>query len=57
MHYTSLENIHKVIDALFLNELREEFARIFASGNLHVKNFPLSRQKKVFWLFKKNLRR
>lgn len=25
MHYTSLENIHKVIDPLFLDELREEF--------------------------------
>lgn len=25
MHYTSLENIHKVIDPLFLNALREEF--------------------------------
>ncbi|MEG0294320.1 DNA methyltransferase [Enterococcus sp.] len=24
MHYTSIENIHKVIDVLFLNELREE---------------------------------
>lgn len=25
MHYTSLENIHKVIDPLFLNDLREEY--------------------------------
>ena len=25
MHYTSIENIHKVIDPLFLDELREEF--------------------------------
>ena len=25
MHYTSIENIHKVIDPLFLNELKEEF--------------------------------
>lgn len=25
MHYTSVENIHKVIDPLFLDELREEF--------------------------------
>ncbi len=30
MHYTSVENIHKVIDPLFLNELREEFAEIAA---------------------------
>ena len=28
MHYTSIENIHKVIDPLFLNELKEEFATI-----------------------------
>ena len=28
MHYTSIENIHKVIDPLFLNELKEELAEI-----------------------------
>ena len=28
MHYTSIENIHKVIDPLFLNELKEELASI-----------------------------
>ncbi len=28
MHYTSIENIHKVIDPLFLDELREEFEKI-----------------------------
>ncbi len=28
MHYTSIENIHKVIDPLFLNELKEELALI-----------------------------
>ena len=28
MHYTSLENIHKVIDPLFLDDLREEFSTI-----------------------------
>ncbi len=28
MHYTSLENIHKVIDPLFLNALKEEFETI-----------------------------
>ena len=28
MHYTSIENIHKVIDPLFLNELKEEFENI-----------------------------
>ena len=30
MHYTSIENIHKVIDPLFLDELREEFEGIKA---------------------------
>jgi len=28
MHYTSIENIHKVIDPLFLDDLRSEFAEI-----------------------------
>ena len=28
MHYTSIENIHKVIDPLFLNELKKEFEEI-----------------------------
>lgn len=28
MHYTSIENIHKVIDPLFLDELRSEFQNI-----------------------------
>ena len=28
MHYTSIENIHKVIDPLFLDDLREEFDAI-----------------------------
>ena len=30
MHYTSIENIHKVIDPLFLDDLNEEFATIMA---------------------------
>ncbi|MBQ6863616.1 MAG: class I SAM-dependent DNA methyltransferase [Clostridia bacterium] len=30
MHYTSIENIHKVIDPLFLDDLREEFSEIKA---------------------------
>jgi len=30
MHYTSIENIHKVIDPLFLNDLKEEFETIKA---------------------------
>ena len=28
MHYTSIENIHKVIDPLFMNDLRDEFEGI-----------------------------
>lgn len=28
MHYTSIENIHKVIDPLFLNDLKKEFEEI-----------------------------
>ena len=28
MHYTSIENIHKVIDPLFMNDLKNEFAGI-----------------------------
>ena len=28
MHFTSIENIHKVIDPLFLDELREEYSEI-----------------------------
>ncbi len=33
MHYTSIENIHKVIDSLFLNDLNEEFNDI-VTGDL-----------------------
>lgn len=29
MHYTSIENIHKVIDPLFLDDLKQEFEKIF----------------------------
>ena len=32
MHYTSPENIHKVIDPLFLDGLRDEFAKIREGG-------------------------
>ena len=33
MHYTSVENIHKVIDPLFLNDLRNEFSIILNEKN------------------------
>lgn len=32
MHYTSIENIHKVIDPLFLDDLKQEFAEILKTG-------------------------
>lgn len=33
MHYTSIENIHKVIDPLFLNDLHDGFDKIQNMGN------------------------
>lgn len=39
MHYTSIENIHKVIDPLFLNDLKEELAEI--------KNIGVAKTKKI----------
>ncbi len=38
MHYTSIENIHKVIDPLFLDELRDEFDAIKALKAAKVRN-------------------
>ncbi len=37
MHYTSIENIHKVIDPLFMDDLREEFKEIKALKTLTIK--------------------
>lgn len=37
MHYTSIENIHKVIDPLFLNDLKDELAQIRAIKTLNTK--------------------
>lgn len=37
MHYTSIENIHKVIDPLFMDDLREEFKEIRALKTLTTK--------------------
>lgn len=39
MHYTSIENIHKVIDPLFLNDLNDEFDKI--------QNIPNARDRVV----------
>lgn len=38
MHYTSLENIHKVIDPLFLDDLNEEFEEIKNIKTINIKN-------------------
>jgi type I restriction-modification system DNA methylase subunit len=38
MHYTSVENIHKVIDPLFLNDLHDEFERVKNSQRNRKKN-------------------
>lgn len=48
MHYTSIENIHKVIDPLFLNELRKEFEDIKTiTVPKRQKNALLEYQKKL----------
>ncbi len=41
MHYTSIENIHKVIDPLFMDELEAEFDSICATTNAKTKNDKL----------------
>lgn len=41
MHYTSIENIHKVIDPLFLNELREKLDNALAYKNEKTRNEKL----------------
>ncbi len=48
MHYTSIENIHKVIDPLFLDDLRDEFAAIKEINEASDKNRALvAFQKKL----------
>ncbi len=41
MHYTSIENIHKVIDPLFLDDLREELDQIKVMGDRKARNKKL----------------
>lgn len=41
MHYTSIENIHKVIDPLFLNELREKLDDALSYKNEKTRNEKL----------------
>lgn len=38
MHFTSIENIHKVIDPLFLDELREEYSEIKETKSIKTRN-------------------
>ena len=37
MHYTSIENIHKAIDPLFLDSLRQEFSILMETGNVRMR--------------------
>ena len=41
MHYTSIENIHKVIDPLFLDDLKAELERISEIGVVKTRNYKL----------------
>ena len=51
MHYTSIENIHKVIDPLFLDDLREELNKYLAYKNDWQRRPALVNfQKKLAWL-------
>lgn len=42
MHYTSIENIHKVIDPLFFNDLKEEFAEIMNIKTINLRQKQLN---------------
>ena len=42
MHYTSIENIHKVIDPLFFNDLKEEFAEIMNINTINQRQKQLN---------------
>ena len=41
MHYTSIENIHKVIDPLFLDDLADELEAILAIPQVKQRNINL----------------
>lgn len=43
MHYTSIENIHKVIDPLFMDELNEEYEKIKSIPQISTRNEKLLR--------------
>ncbi len=43
MHYTSIENIHRVIDPLFLNDLKQEFNEICCYKNYKIRKINLDK--------------
>ena len=48
MHYTSIENIHKVIDPLFLDDLKEELEQVKNAGSeIKVRNAAKRFQEKL----------
>ena len=48
MHYTSIENIHKVIDPLFLDDIKSEFSEICETKTAKIRNDKLETfQKKI----------
>ena len=47
MHYTSIENIHKVIDPLFLDELNKESDALLEEYKYIDKNVVVNKQKKA----------
>lgn len=48
MHYTSIENIHKVIDPLFLDDLKAEFEQVKNAGSeIKVRNAAKRFQEKL----------
>lgn len=53
MHYTEIENIHKVIDPLFLDELHEELAKIKAQKETkaRMRNLQLFQEKLASLVF------
>ena len=52
MHYTSIENIHKVIDPLFLENLRLELENIFAESKVKTRTKKLMDFQKKLSLLK-----
>lgn len=51
MHYTSIENIHKVIDPLFLDDLKNELKDIKTISVVKTRNQKLDRQSLLLWNF------